>query len=51
MDDEIADDENLALGWPKNDRPAAPQQGLFVSDVELYRRLGAGRVILELVAA
>jgi hypothetical protein len=27
-DDEIADDENLALGWPKNDRPAAPQQGV-----------------------
>src|SRR6266849_8589607 len=27
MDDETADDENPALGWPKNDRPAAPQEG------------------------
>jgi hypothetical protein len=42
MDDDTADDENPALGWPKNDRPAAPQEGLFVSDVELYRRLGVG---------
>jgi hypothetical protein len=25
MDDEIPDDENPALGWPKNDRPAAPK--------------------------
>jgi hypothetical protein len=26
----------------KNDQPAAPEEGLFVSDVELYRRLGVG---------
>ncbi len=36
------DDENPPLEWPKNDRPAAPEEGLFVSDVELYRRLGVG---------
>jgi hypothetical protein len=36
------DDENPPLGWPTNDRPAAPEEGLFVSDVELYRRLGVG---------
>ena len=42
MDDERPDDENPALGWPKNHRPAAPQEGLFVSDLELHRRLGVG---------
>src|SRR5258707_6436254 len=36
------DDENPPLGWPKNDRQAAREEGLFVSDVELYRRLGVG---------
>jgi hypothetical protein len=36
------DDENPPLGWPKKDHPAAPEEGLFVSDVELYRRLGVG---------
>jgi hypothetical protein len=36
------DGENPLLGWPKDDRPAAPEEGLFVSDVELYRRLGVG---------
>jgi len=40
--DDGPDDENPPLGWPKNDRPAAPEEGLFVSDVELYRRLGVG---------
>jgi hypothetical protein len=37
------DDENPPPGWLKNDQPAAPEEGLFVSDVELYRRLGVGR--------
>ena len=36
------DDENPPPGWLKNDQPAAPEEGLFVSDVELYRRLGVG---------
>ena len=36
------DDENPPLEWPKNDPPAALEEGLFVSDVELCRRLGVG---------
>ena len=36
------DDENPPLEWPKNDPPAALEEGLFVSEVELYRRLGVG---------
>ena len=36
------DDEDPPPGWLKNDQPAAPEEGLFVSDVELYRRLGVG---------
>jgi hypothetical protein len=42
MDEEKPDDENPPLGWPKHDRPTSPQEGLFVSDVGLYRRMGVG---------
>ncbi|MGY2906564.1 winged helix-turn-helix domain-containing protein [Bradyrhizobium sp. URHC0002] len=42
MSDEMAENENPDLGWPKHDRTTAPETGLFVSDTELYRRLGVG---------
>jgi hypothetical protein len=42
MDDEIPDDENPTLGWPKNDRTGNVRDGLFVTDAELIRRLGVG---------
>jgi hypothetical protein len=42
MSDETPEDENPDLGWPKHDRTEAPEVGLFVSDTELYRRLGVG---------
>jgi hypothetical protein len=41
-DDDKPDDENSDLGWPKHDRTAAPEIGLFVSETELYWRLGVG---------
>jgi hypothetical protein len=42
MSDETPENENPDVGWPKHDRTEAPEIGLFVSDVELYRRLGVG---------
>lgn len=42
MSDEVPENENPDLGWPKHDRTAAPEIGLFVSETELYRRLGVG---------
>ena len=42
IDDEKPVDENPDLGWPKHDRTETPEAGLFVSDTELYRRLGVG---------
>lgn len=41
-DGDKPDDENPDLGWPKHDRTEAPEIGLFVSDPEMYRRLGVG---------
>lgn len=40
--DEEPDDENPPLPWPKHDRAANVREALFVSDAELYRRLGVG---------
>jgi hypothetical protein len=42
MSDETPGNENPDGGWPKHDRTEAPEIGLFVSDAELYRRLGVG---------
>jgi hypothetical protein len=42
MADETSEDENPDLGWPKHDRTEQPEVGLFVSEKELYRRLGVG---------
>lgn len=39
---EKPDDENPELDWPTHDRTERPEVGLFVSDTELYRRLGVG---------
>ena len=36
------DEDGLALGWPEVDRTEEAETGLFVSDLELYRRLGVG---------
>lgn len=41
-DEETSDDENPALPWPQTDRPSNVRTALFVSDAELYRRLGVG---------
>jgi hypothetical protein len=41
-DDHKPDNENPDLGWPKHDRTERPETGLFVSDTEMYRRLGVG---------
>jgi hypothetical protein len=40
MDDEIPDNENPDLGWPRNNRASNVREGLFVTDSELIRRLG-----------
>jgi len=42
VDDEQPDDENPPLPWPKHDRAANVREALFVSDAEIYRRLGVG---------
>jgi hypothetical protein len=42
MADELPENENPDLDWPKHDRTEQPEVGLFVSDKELYRRLGVG---------
>jgi hypothetical protein len=41
-DEETPDDENPPLPWPRADKPSKVRGGLFVSDAELYRRLGVG---------
>jgi hypothetical protein len=40
IDEETPDDENPP--WPKRDRAANVRDALFVSDTEIYRRLGVG---------
>jgi hypothetical protein len=42
MSDETPENENPDLSWPKHDRTETPEIGLFVSETELYRRLGVG---------
>jgi hypothetical protein len=42
IDDAKPVDENPDPGWPKHDRTEQPEVGLFVSEIELYRRLGVG---------
>ena len=42
MDDDKPEDENPDPGWPKHDRAEQSEPALFVSDTELYRRLGVG---------
>lgn len=42
IEDETPEDENPSLPWPRTDRPTNVRGGLFVSDAELYRRLGVG---------
>ena len=42
IDDAKPVDENPDSGWPRHDRTEQPEVGLFVSEIELYRRLGVG---------
>jgi hypothetical protein len=42
VDDEPPDDENPAQPWSKHDRASNVREALFVSDAEIYRRLGVG---------
>ena len=42
IDDEPPDDENPQRPWPKHDRASSVREALFVSDAEIYRRLGVG---------
>jgi hypothetical protein len=42
MSDHTPQDENPDPGWPRHDKPEAPEVGIFVSDREMYRRLGVG---------
>src|ERR1700676_4714296 len=42
VDDEQPKDENPPLPWPKHDRASNVREALFVSDAEVYRRLGVG---------
>jgi hypothetical protein len=39
---ESAENENPDTGWPRSSRAEHAREGLFVSDAELYRRMGVG---------
>jgi hypothetical protein len=39
---EPAENENPDTGWPRSTRAENVREGLFVSDAELYRRMGVG---------
>lgn len=42
VDDDQPADENPPLPWPKHNRAANVREALFVTDAEMYRRLGVG---------